>query len=77
MGSGCPRFSRAARCCSEAGETMNDAALVIAGCAVSFIALCGVYVYVREAFVYTSAAEKEAERQGRELAPVVESPAAP
>ncbi len=56
---------------------MNDAALVIAGCAVSFIALCGVYVYVREAFVYTSAAEKEAERQGRELVPVVESPAAP
>ena len=42
---------------------MNDNMLVVAGCAVSFIALCGIYVYVRESFVYTNAVEREAKQQ--------------
>jgi hypothetical protein len=44
---------------------MNDGVLVIFGCAVSFIALCGAYIYVRESFIYTSQAEKDAEAQAR------------
>jgi uncharacterized oligopeptide transporter (OPT) family protein len=48
---------------------MNDGTLSIIGCCVSFAALSGVYVYVRESFVYTSTAEREAERLARPTAP--------
>ena len=41
---------------------MGDSTLVVIGCTVSFIALCGVYVYVRESLIYTTAAVKETER---------------
>lgn len=42
---------------------MDDNVLVVVGCAVSFIALCGIYVYVRESFIYTNTVEREAKLQ--------------
>ena len=44
---------------------MNDGGLAVMGCTVSFVALCGVYVYVRESFVYTKALKKEAQQAPR------------
>ena len=41
---------------------MNDVDLLIFGCAVSFIALLGVYVHVREAFTMRQDRIKRGER---------------
>lgn len=51
---------------------MNDGALLAAGCAVTFIALCGAYVYLRErsdAAVRAAAirVRSEEERRRRDL----------
>ena len=44
---------------------MNDIDLLIFGCAITFIAAAGAYVYIRERFVYSSPKE-ETEKQAQE-----------
>ncbi|MDJ0848000.1 MAG: hypothetical protein QNK04_06475 [Myxococcota bacterium] len=52
---------------------MNDLDLLLFGCAISFIALAGFYVYARERFVYAERPREAAERTRRQHARVVSS----
>ena len=42
---------------------MSDIDLLLFGCAISFIALAGFYVYARERFVYSEDARRETQPQ--------------
>ena len=47
---------------------MTDIDLLVFGCAVSFIAACGAYVFARERFVYSEKEEEQAEQRREEPA---------
>ena len=42
---------------------MTDIDLLVFGCAVSFIAACGAYVFARERFVYSDKEEQAVQRR--------------
>ncbi len=53
---------------------MSDIDLLLFGCAISFIALAGFYVYARERFVYSEDARREPEPQLVRAEPVRAEP---
>ena len=63
---GCLRSCRRGRCCSGV-RAMNDANLLVFGCAVSFIALAGAYVFIRERFTEGQRQPEPVESRLRDL----------